>query len=152
LQRIYEFTHGYPLLLVLVRLLAREAGGWEKIGTLEQSRDRDFIAAQLLELILREERAREVREFLEKGALVQWFDPETITVILGVDLNQARTIYDKLQRHSFVERHPFGSRLHDKIRELLEERLKFTSQSEYDRLKDKLAAYYAAKAGITPAK
>jgi transcriptional regulator with XRE-family HTH domain len=152
LQRIYEFTHGYPLLLVLVRLLAREAGGWEKIGTLEQSRDRDFIAAQLLELILREERARQVREFLEKGAVVQWFDPETITIILDVDLNQARTIYDKLQRHSFVERHPFGARLHDKIRELLEERLKFTSKSEYDRLKDKLAAYYAAKAGITPAK
>jgi len=151
LQRIYEFTKGYPLLLVLVRLLAKEAGGWEKIGMLEQSRDRDVIATQLLELILREERVQEVRDFLEKGAVAQWFDPETITVILDVDLNQARNIYDKLQRHSFMERHPFGLRLHDKIRELLEERLEFTSKMEHAHLKDKLAAHYAAKAGITPA-
>lgn len=150
LQRIYEFTKGYPLLLVLVWFLAKEAGGWEKIGMLEQSRDRDAIATQLLELILREERVQEVREFLEKGAVAQWFDPETITAILGVDLNQARSIYDKLQRHSFVERHPFGLRLHDKIRELLEDRLKFTSKAEFDRLKDKLATYYAAKAGLPP--
>lgn len=148
LQRIYEFIGGYPLLLVLARQLADVAGGWEKIGTLEQGRDRDFIATQLLERILREESVQEVRAFLEKGAVAPWFDPETISVILDINVDQAKTIYDKLQRHSFVERHPFGARLHDKIREILDAKLKFTSITEYEHLKDKLRNHYAKKAGI----
>jgi len=69
-------------------------------------------------------------------------------VILEVGLEDARVIYDKLRRHSFVERHPYGLKFHDKIRELLLERLKFTSKSEYDRLTQRLMAYYAEKAGI----
>lgn len=147
LEHIYAFTGGYPLLLVLVQLLARQAGGWEAIGTLERSGDRDFIATQLLERILREERVQEVRAFLERGAVATWFDPEVISVVMDVSPEQARGIYDKIQRHSFVERHPFGFRFHDKIRELLRERLKFTSEAEYLRLNNKLMAFYAAKAG-----
>jgi RecA/RadA recombinase len=148
LDQVYQFTGGYPLLLVLVRHLAREAGGWENIGALERSADRDFVATQLLERILREERVAEVRAFLEKGVIARWFDPETISVILEVELDEGRAIYDKLRRHSFIERHPYGLRFHDKIRELLLERLKFTSQPEYERLTERLMAYYAEKAGI----
>jgi hypothetical protein len=89
-----------------------------------------------------------VQAFLEKGVVARWFDPETVSVILEISLGDARTIYDKLRRHSFVERHPYGLKFHDKIRELLLERLKFTSQSEYDRLTQRLMTYYAQKAGI----
>jgi RecA/RadA recombinase len=148
LSQVYRFTGGYPLLLVLVRHLAREAGGWEKIGALESSADRDFVATQLLERILREERVAEVRTFLEKGVVARWFDPETIGVILEISLDEGRTIYDRLRRHSFVERHPYGLKFHDKIRELLLERLKFTSEAEHQRLTERLMAYYAEKAGI----
>src|SRR5260370_18333070 len=41
LEEVYKFTGGYPLLLVLVKLLAQEVGGWENIDILEGSRDRD---------------------------------------------------------------------------------------------------------------
>lgn len=148
LDQVYRYTGGYPLLLVLVRHLAREAGGWEKIGVLESSADRDQIATKLLERILREERVVEVQSFLEKGVVARWFDPETVSVILEVNLADARRIYDKLRRHSFVERHPYGLKFHDKIRELLADRLKFTSESEYNRLTQRLMNYYAEKAGI----
>lgn len=148
LEQVYRFTGGYPLLLVLVRHLAREAGGWEAVGGLEASADRDFVASKLLERILREEKAAEVQAFLEKGVVARWFDPETVSVILEISLADGRMIYDKLRRHSFVERHPYGLKFHDKIRELLLERLKFTSQSEYDRLTQRLMTYYAEKAGI----
>jgi hypothetical protein len=148
LDQVYQFTGGYPLLLVLVRHLAREAGGWEKIDALERSADRDFVATQLLERILRKERVAEVRAFLEKGVIARWLDPEIISVILEVGVEEGRVIYDRLQRHSFVERHPYGLKFHDKIRELLLERLKFTSNAEYQRLTERLMAYYAEKAGI----
>lgn len=148
LDQVYRFTGGYPLLLVLVRHLAKEAGGWQAVGGLEASADRDYVASKLLERILRHEQVVEVQAFLEKGVIARWFDPETVSVILEINLAEARTIYDKLRRHSFIERHPYGLKFHDKIRELLLERLKFTSQGEYERLSKRLMAYYAEKAGI----
>ena len=125
LDQVYAFTGGYPLLLVLVRHLAQEHGGWDALQGLERSADRDQVATELLKRILREERAQEVRAFLEKGCVARWFDPEIVSVVLGVSEEEGRAIYDKLRRHSFVEAHPYGLKFHDKIRELLEARLKF---------------------------
>jgi len=150
LDEIVRFTGGYPLLLVLVVHLAQEAGGWKHVGALESAADRDRVATQLLERILREERAREVRDFLEQGVVARWFDPEIISVVLDVAPEEGRAIYDKLQQHSFVERHPYGLKFHDKIRELLLERLKF-NQPAYERVTQRLMAYYMEKAGIEPA-
>jgi len=150
LSEVYRFTGGYPLLLVLVVHLAREAGGWNRIGALESLADRDHVATELLNRILREERAREVRAFLEKGVIARWFTPETVSVILEASAEEGRAIYDKLQRHSFVERHPRGLKFHDKIRELLLVRLKH-NQPEYNRLARRLTDYYAEKAGIKQA-
>jgi len=150
-NHVYRFTGGYPLLLVLVRHLAQEAGGWDKIGQLEGSAERDAIATELLKRILREERVQEVQAFLEKGVVARWFDPETVSVLLEIDTADARKIYDKLSRHSFVERHQNGLKFHDKIRELLLDRLKFSSKSEFDRLTKRLQDYYAGKAGIKTA-
>ena len=147
LDKIYRFTGGYPLLLVLVWHLSREAGGWDKIGELEVEADRDRIATKLLEKILREERVKEVQAFLEKGVVARWFTPEVIGVILKVGADESRKIYDKLEHHSFVERHPYGLKFHDKIRELLLERLKF-NRPEYDRIVKRLSDYYAEKAGL----
>lgn len=147
LDEVVRFTGGYPLLLVLVVHLAREAGGWDHVGHLDSAADRDYVATQLLERILREERAHEVREFLEKGVVARWFDPEVVSVVLGIDAAEGRAIYDKLRRHSFVERHPYGLKFHDKIRELLLTRLKFNAPA-YDGVVKRLMAYYASKAGI----
>ncbi len=147
LDQVYRFTGGYPLLLVLVVHLQREAGGWDQIGALEYEADRERVATKLLERILREERAKEVQAFLEKGVVARWFTPEVVSVILEVSGQEAHAIYTRLQRHSFVERHPYGLKFHDKIRELLLARLKF-NQPEYDRVVKRLTDYYAEKAGI----
>lgn len=145
--QVYTFTGGYPLLLVLVRHLAQEHGGWDALQGLDRSADRDHIATELLNRILREERAAEVRAFLEKGVVARWFTPEIVGVILEVSMDESRSIYDKLRRHSFIEPHPYGLKFHDKIRELLLERLKFNKPA-YDQIVKRLMAYYAEKAGI----
>lgn len=148
LDQIYRFTGGYPLLLVLARYLAQQAGGWDKIDGLQNLSTRDQIASQLLQRILREESAIGVQAFLEKGVIARWFTPEIISVILQINPEEARSIYDRLSRHSFVERHEYGLKFHDKIRELLLDRLKFTSKVEYDKLVKKLTAYYRLQAGL----
>lgn len=147
LDQVYHFTGGYPLLLVLVVHLQREAGGWNKIGALEYEADRERVATKLLERILREERVKEVQAFLEKGVVARWFTPEVVSVILEVSSEEGHAIYNKLERHSFVEHHPYGLKFHDKIRELLLSRLKF-NKPEYDRIVKQLMDYYAEKAGI----
>ena len=70
-----------------------------------------------------------------------------MSVVLDVSPEEGRAIYDRLQRHSFVERHPFGLKFHDKIRELLLERLKF-NRPVYERITRRLMDYYAEKAGV----
>ena len=145
---VYRITGGYPLLLVLARQLAQEAGGWDGLAGLERASDRDRMASQLLERILREEKVAELRDILEKGVVARWLDPEIISVLLEVSLPEARILYDRLQRHSFMEHHPLGLRFHDKIRELLLARLEFTSLAEARRLQERLAAYHAEKAGL----
>src|SRR5690606_24540904 len=147
LNEVYRFTGGYPLLLVLVVYLSREAGGWRNIGTLDSAADRDHIATELLKRILREERVKEVQAFLEKGVVARWFTPEVVSVILEMSPEEGRAVYDQLRRHSFVERHPFGLKFHDKIRELLLARLKF-NKPEYQAVASRLQHYYAQKAGV----
>jgi hypothetical protein len=145
LDRIYCFTGGYPLLLMLVRQLAEETGGWVTVGEMEHNGNRDLIASRLLERILREERVHAVREVLEKCAIAAWINPEIITALLGVTDAEARDLFEKVRVHSFMEPHPEGVRLHEKIRDLLIDRLKFTSQNEFDLLEGKLLAYHADK-------
>lgn len=146
LDRVYGFTGGYPLILMLVRDLAQRHGGWEAVRDMEYSADRDVVAGRLLERILREESAQEVSEVLEKCAVASWFNPEIIMRLLGVGSDQARDLFEKVRRHSFVERHPEGVRHLDKIRDLLVERLRYTSEAEYERLRAQLLAYHADKA------
>jgi len=144
LNQIYQYTQGYPLLLVLVRDLAREVGGWEQVGALENKGDRREIAADLLERLLREERVQEVRAFLEKGVVVDWFNPEIVSVVLDISFDEGRVIYDKLRRHSFVERHPEGLKFHDVIRDILRARL---SEGEYAAIRDRVRAYFYQQSG-----
>jgi DNA-binding SARP family transcriptional activator len=147
LDQIYRFTGGYPLLLVLVRQLAQGVGGWAAVGHLDHTGDRDLITSQLLTQILREERVHEVRDVLEKCAIAAWINPEIIKALLDVTASEAREIFEKVRKHSFMERHPEGVRLHEKIRALLIERIRFTSQEEFDRLEGKLLAYHSSKVG-----
>ncbi|NJC83635.1 helix-turn-helix domain-containing protein [Planosporangium mesophilum] len=146
-QAVYAVTGGYPLLLVLARALAMESGGWEAIGELEHDRDRDAIARGLLDRILREERVKSVRDVLETCSIAPWIDPGIIAALLEMPAGDAHALYTELARHSFVTRHPRGVALHDKLRELLQVRVKFASEARYEELRTKLATYLASKGG-----
>lgn len=140
LDHALELVGGYPLLLMLLCQLARSAGGWAAVDRFT-ARDRDELAGQLLDRIMREERAGGLRELLERAAVAPWLRPDVIAVLLETDLVTARTLYDDLGRHSFAERHPFGIRLHDKIRELLAARFAFTDPRGHRAAVDRLAAH-----------
>ena len=143
-RRVLEVTGGYPLLLMLARQLAWSSRGWESIAGLEL-RDRDEIARQLLERILREERVDQLRDLLELGPVAPWLDPGVVCAVLECDPDEGRRLYDLPARHSFAERHPRGLRIHDKIRDLLRDRLRFTDPERYVEATVRLDAYFARR-------
>jgi hypothetical protein len=143
-QRVLEVTGGYPLLLMLARQLARSSRGWDSVTGLEL-RDRDEIAGQLLERILREEPVHQLRDLLELGPVAPWLDPGVVSAVLKCDSDEGRRLYDLLARHSFAERHPRGLRIHDKIRDLLRDRLRFTDPEQYVDVTARLDAYFARR-------
>jgi len=147
-ESVYEFTGGYPLLLFLVVYVARQAGGWNKVGTFESGASRDHVASKLLERILREERVVKVRDFLEKGVITPWFTAELVSEILDVGPEHGRAVFEKLKRHSFVEYHRKGLCFQEKIRQLLLERLKFSDAATYSRLNEKVEQFLERKSQI----
>ncbi|MEU0543898.1 hypothetical protein ABZ319_28945 [Nocardia sp. NPDC005978] len=151
LDAIYKVTGGYPLLLVLVRALSVEAGGWEHIGELQHGRDKDAIARGLLDRILREERVRNIHEVIEKCCIAPWIDPGVIGAVLDVSAADAHGLYTELAAHSFVTRHPRGVTMHDKIKELLRASLAFADPDGYQELTARLTRYLGERAGISDA-
>lgn len=142
LDDIYRVTGGYPLLLVLARQLALEAGGWAAIGGLEQLGDRDRMAEGLLDRLLQEDSLHDVRDVLEKCAIASWIDPGIIKRLLELSsADEAWEMFKKISKFSFVERHPHGVRLHEKVRDLLIARLQH-NEAEYNRLNAKLLEYH----------
>ena len=135
---IVRATGGWPLLLVLVRQLSIDAGGWERIGRLDLARDRDELASQLLDRIMREERAKPLRDLLERGAVAPWLDPPMIAALLEVSATSAQSLYDRLAVHAFAERDPHGLRLHARLAEMLQDRLRYRNPEELERITSRL--------------
>ena len=130
--------------------LAKDNQGmnWEKVEGLQNIADRAQIASQLLERILKQTEVREVRDFLEKGVIVEWFDPEAVSYVLEVEPGRGAEIYEKITQFSFVQRHPRGAKFHDRVRELLIDRLRFNNPGEYKRLVTRWLGYLRQKAGV----
>ncbi len=140
-QAIAEATGGWPLLLILVRQLAIDAGGWQHVGRLDLARDRDELAGQLLDQIMREDRAQPLRDLLERAAVAPWLDPPMIAALLEVPASAAQDLYDRLAVHAFAERDPHGLRLHERLAEMLRERLRYRNPEELAAITARLDAH-----------
>ena len=145
LDAVYELTKGYPLCLTLACELSRKAGGWDVVSKISVAPE--AIAEELLKRLLEEEGVGEVREFLEKGIVAEWFDRGSIRYILGVSEARANKIYQRIRRYSFVRPHPYGLQFHEGIRDILRRRLEAQNKREYARLTKKWADYFRKSQG-----
>lgn len=151
LNGVYKFTRGYPLCLALAVDLSRQLrGGWEEVRGLADPGYQDHVARELLNRILRQEAVEEVRAFLEKGVVTEWFDAGLVSCILEDDNpERGQKIYEKLSTFSFVHPHPQGLQFHDTVREILKVRLqRLDNGKTYRHLATKCRKYLNARAGI----
>jgi hypothetical protein len=144
LKAVYDFTGGYPLCMTLAVDLARESG-WEQLAGFKRQRDKYEVARHLLDRLLEQEGVAEVREFLEKGVVTLWFDIEAIAFLLDVPLEKAEDVFNKISRFSFTTRTEFGLKFHDRVRDILLERLKYMDRKLFEELLYRWRSYYRPK-------
>jgi hypothetical protein len=144
LEATYSFTGGYPLCMTLAVDLAH-ASGWNQIAGFKKQVDRYEVARHLLDRLLEQEKVAEVREFLEKGVVTLWFDVEAIAYLLQVPTEKAEDIFHRISRFSFTTKTEFGLKFHDKVRDILLERLRYMDQKLYGELLNRWREYYRIK-------
>jgi hypothetical protein len=144
LEATYDFTGGYPLCMTLAVDLARESE-WGQLAGFEKQRDKYEVARHLLDRLLEQEGVAEVKEFLEKGVVTLWFDIEAIAFLLDVPLEKAEDIFHRISRFSFTTRTEFGLKFHDRVRDILSERLNYMDRKLYEELLYRWRGYYRAK-------
>src|SRR5437016_5828321 len=140
LDAVFEVTKGYPLCLALACELSRKARTWDAVSKISVAPE--AIAEELLKRLLEEEGVEEVRDFLERGIVAEWFDRGSIRYILGVSEARAKKIYQRIRGYSFVRPHPHGLQFHEGIRDILRRRLEAQNKKEYARLTKKWADYF----------
>jgi len=126
---------GHPLALALAADLAIQRGV------------RDFRAApgwrlalrMLVERLLEDVADPELRSLLEAGAVVRHFDESTLEALAGVDASHA---FEKLWHLSVVQPAERGLTLHEDVRRILSDDLRWRHPERFQELRRRALAYY----------
>lgn len=134
---IITFARGLPMVVATaVRL-------WVKYGqdfNIEEHRTevyRDVVKR------IREGVPSQMLPILEAAAAVRWFDKEILRSVTGLkDVNEQ---YDELCRFPFAKSSKKGWRLHDSVREILDENLHIDDRKQHHKLHERAAKFFEKK-------
>jgi energy-coupling factor transporter ATP-binding protein EcfA2 len=152
-EQIVASTRGQPLALSLAADLVGQFGqrDFARGG-------RGFAAAPewrlavrgLVERLLRDVDDPQLRELLQAAAVVRQFDEETLAALTGREPTGAA--FDRLCRLSFVKPTEHGLTLHDDVRRLIAEDLRWRRRALHNRLRRRALAYYRERMQDAPAR
>lgn len=133
-ETIVAFARGLPMVVTsAVRL-------WVKY---RQDFDFESVKAEVVgELVkrLREGVPPQMMPVLEAAATVRWFDTVILRAMTG--LADVNADYDELRRFPFLKSSKQGLRLHDSVREILDESLRVDDRERHCELHERAAAYF----------
>ena len=92
---------------------------------------------------LREGVPSQMTPLLEAAAAVRWFDKAILRAVTG--LADVNADYDELRRFPFVTSSKQGLRLHDSVREILDESLRVDDRERHRELHERAVAYFEAQ-------
>lgn len=144
LRSTIDFTGGYPLCMTLAIDLSKKIG-WDQVAGFKFKARRYEVARQLLDRLLEQEEVLEVKDFLEKGVVTLWFDVQAIAYLLDTSIENAENIYHKISRFSFIQPMEYGLKFHDKVREILLERLEYMDKDVAENLLSRWRDYYLSR-------
>jgi hypothetical protein len=134
LEQILRATRGHPLAMSLAADLASRL----QVGSLEAAPEWHLVVRGLVER-LRETENSSVRELLECASIVHDFDEATLLAIAGRIIDPEA--FARLCALSVVRPTPNGLTLHEEIRHLLAEDLRWRNAPRFNELRDRASSY-----------
>jgi hypothetical protein len=143
-EAVWQRTLGHPLAVSL----ATDVIG--KVG-LERMADRaewHLSLRHIIEDLLADVADPGLRRLLEAASMLRQFDEEALAAVGGAD--DAASGFMKLCQLSVVRAGERGLSLHEEVRRLIGEDLKWRDPERYDRYRERARIYYQARAGRGP--
>jgi hypothetical protein len=139
--QILRATRGHPLALSLAADIVRRFG----VRDLEVAPEWRLALRGLVRELLRDIRDPKLTDLLEAAAMVREFDQQTLWAVTG---ESSRETFDQLCRLSVVRPSAYGLMLHDDIRKIVAEDLRWRRPDRYreirgraiEHLRDRVAA------------
>lgn len=128
-------TRGLPLALALAADLVTKVG----VSDLSTAGEWRLVVRSLVERFLDEVSDPHLTELLEACALVRHFDEPTLQAITGID--DVTAPFARLCGLSFVRGGEHGLMLHDDVRQVLAEDLRWRNAERYATLRERALAY-----------
>jgi predicted DNA-binding protein (UPF0251 family) len=135
-EQIIRVTGGHPLALALAADLAIQRG----LREFGDAPEWNVTLRLLVDTLVGDVRQKEARDVLEAAAIVRQFDEELLAQIS--DSDDVHEAFAQLCRFSFVRSSRHGLMLHDDIRRLLLEDLKWRKPERAKELRRRAQEYY----------
>jgi hypothetical protein len=132
--QILEAAGGYPLALTLAADLAVQL----RVSRFEKAAEWNLTLRQLVDQLLRD--APELRSLLEAAAVVRQFDEPTLAAV--ADLDRAGEAFAQLCAVSFVRPAQHGLTLHEDVRRVVIEELRWRNPERLVQLRRQARGYY----------
>lgn len=136
IDQILQSVGGHPLALSLAADLVLNT----HIRDFSASPERHLLIRSLAEQLLRGVADPELRMLVEASAIVEQFDQPTLEAIVGQ--STSATAFEQLCRLSVVRPAQHGLMLHDEVRRILADDLRWRHNEQYSQLRGRAADYY----------
>jgi len=136
IDQILQAVGGHPLALSLAADLVLNTG----IRNFSASPERHLLIRSLAEQLLRHVADPELRVLIEASALVEQFDQPTLEAIVGRSTSAAS--FEQLCRLSVVRPAAHGLQLHDEVRRILADDLRWRHPEQYGTFRQRALDYY----------
>jgi hypothetical protein len=136
IEQILAGVGGHPLALSLAADLVLHTG----IRNFTASPERHLLIRSLAEQLLRTITDPHLRELIEASAIVEQFDQATLEAIIGRPASAAA--FEQLCRLSVVRPVTHGLTLHDEVRRILADDLRWRNREQYQSWRQRAAEHF----------
>ncbi|MFI5265941.1 MAG: BTAD domain-containing putative transcriptional regulator [Chloroflexota bacterium] len=139
-EQVIEASGGHPLALSLAADLVVQLG----VRDIAAAPEWHLIVRSLVEQLLREVPNRQLRRLVEACAVVRHFDEATLAAIS--DQDDSGVAFGRLCQLSFVRPTEQGLMMHDDVRRILAQDLRWRRPDRYNALRLRALAHYRERA------
>ena len=144
-SEIVEAAGGHPLSLSLAADLVAQMG----LRSFKAKPQWQLMLHSLVERLLKDIEQPALRSLLEAASIVRQFDEPTLRALC--DEEHVDEAFDRICNLSVVRPSEHGLRLHDDVRRILRDDLRWRDKQRYDDLRLRALAHYEARLAEAPA-